>query len=596
MKLTPLCGVALLLLAFAAIGCRPVEPIAEDSPVVSVEEPTGAGEAPAPEGAVPSEPEPAESAPGVSAVSPAPAAGEGADTGVALGAGESAEPAPPPESAAAVPPPGGEGLSDACREMLSELRSLRKAIPLVFTDAGRPTSEIAKDVLRSMELGERFLKECGEGDDVPWVKASLGRDLLVRLDVFLSERRTHWSQVVSQQFADQQIAPAQKRRMIEEEVAAMLAEDMKLYRERIAKLGEEALAASADGSEARRMALELLADAAYRSGDPQRQMALAQRVLAEFPESPNASKYLIDIGQAYLHLGRYRECVDHMKRVAEQRSNDADYVLFNGVLFDGLYGIGDLEGMEALMRKIGEEYPERMKSIEGRVMRGQYEQWYDLREFWIGYARFALGDIAGAQKALDSCRTYLEEKKARLVREGSDLPKVQEIYLEFRVKDILTFLETYQGQLPRVDFDEGVRWATGNKLTLAEARGKVTGVVFRNPGNAVAASFLQEMDSLARENDSVAAITLGFFPSRIEEGQAQQRLEAMRKDLETLRVAAAGGFDASPGQSIFRSLHGTVGTASFILFDREGRFAWYVMDPRERDRRMLERVVLRLAK
>jgi hypothetical protein len=119
-------------------------------------------------------------------------------------------------------------------------------------------------------------------------------------------------------------------------------------------------------------------------------------------------------------------------------------------------------------------------------------------------------------------------------------------------------------------------------------------VLFRNPGDSSAQSVLVELNRLASELDGALGMTLGFFANRIRESQAQQNLERMRQEHEELGLDLPGGFDASPNQKIFRSLHANVGNPSLIVFDREGRFAWYIMNPRDMDREILSRVVQRL--
>jgi hypothetical protein len=135
---------------------------------------------------------------------------------------------------------------------------------------------------------------------------------------------------------------------------------------------------------------------------------------------------------------------------------------------------------------------------------------------------------------------------------------------------------------------------TGAKRTLKESRGKVVGVLLRPPGNRRAQTFLEELDQLAKEQEDFAGITLGFYPSRASDKRIEGLRAALRRDIEELGLSLPAGFDATPGQSIFRTLHATVGSPSFLMFDRRGRFAWYRMDPMDLDRALLRRVAQRL--
>jgi tetratricopeptide (TPR) repeat protein len=334
----------------------------------------------------------------------------------------------------------------------------------------------------------------------------------------------------------------------------------------------------------------VLADAALKEGEIETQLQYARQLLREYPDAPHRPKYLVDVAKAFFMRGRYQECADHMRDVVERYKDDPQYVGYNETLFYALNGIGDLEGMEQLVRKMQEEYPERIQTETNTYYRGLYEQWYDVSDFWIGYVRFA------AYGKLLTCKEYLEQKTEELKQQGKALPKVQEIFLEFRVKDILLFLETYQGKPPASDFSSGIRWATEKKLTIPEAKGKVLGVLFRNPRDLSARTFLEHLSGLGRALDGVSVMTLGYFPNKIREGAAQQRVQGMLKEHEELGLDMPGGFDASPHQRVFRSIHANVGTPSFIAFDRDGKFAWYLMNPKDMDCKMMERVLRRLAR
>ena len=44
------------------------------------------------------------------------------------------------------------------------------------------------------------------------------------------------------------------------------------------------------------------------------------------------------------------------------------------------------------------------------------------------------------------------------------------------------------------------------------------------------------------------------------------------------------GLDATEGKSIYRSYNAMVGSGTIIMVDREGKLAWYKIDPTERDK------------
>ena len=82
-----------------------------------------------------------------------------------------------------------------------------------------------------------------------------------------------------------------------------------------------------------------------------------------------------------------------------------------------------------------------------------------------------------------------------------------------------------------------------------------------------------------------------------EHGWEDEKLQRMRDELEQLGARIPGGFDPDrKKQSFFRATHGTVGTASCVVIDREGEMAYFMADPRDMDRQILRRVVERLLK
>ena len=113
-------------------------------------------------------------------------AGGGAAKG-GVGAGAKATSAAPPgaggkttPSAAKPAEPPAVALSPECQALYDELKQLRAGIPYVFHDLQRSHEDIDTDLRRSIELGDRFLKNCGESAYSAEVKASFARHLSSR--------------------------------------------------------------------------------------------------------------------------------------------------------------------------------------------------------------------------------------------------------------------------------------------------------------------------------------------------------------------------------------------------------------------------------
>jgi tetratricopeptide (TPR) repeat protein len=479
-----------------------------------------------------------------------------------------------------------------CGVTLSRLRWLDSAVPVIFVDITRTADELNEDIKEGIALARRFLAECGGSQSAGEVKALLARFLLARnarhREELESERRLAVKHLgLSDPGAETAAWEAEK---------AGIAAEMETYFDEIERLAGEASESRAI-PKARQAALRVTLELAERDGDPEGLRRIAKVLLEEYPDYPHASSVRTSVAMSYSAEGRHEEAADYLRAVIDRRGNDPELVVYNDRLFDALTGMGDLEGMEDLMHRIRAEYPARMGVSGSAFLDGLYEQWYHNALFWIGFVRMALGDAEGAKAAFRESVSEVEILRQRLAAEGKALNKVIEIYLEFRTRDVLGYLEDYHGKAPQVDFDLGQLWLTEEKLALKDSAGKVIAAVFRPPRNLRAQRFLQEIDRMVKERrkDGLRGITLAFLTGQPSAERDAAALEALRDDLRSLDVSLPAGYDPDrKGHAIFQGLHAMVGTPTFIALDRKGRFAWYLPDPRDIDRAIARRVLERL--
>ncbi len=487
-----------------------------------------------------------------------------------------------------------------CDKWLARHQELRKGIPLLFVDLVRTPDAIEKDVRASIRLAERFLEDCGDSSEAALLTAYLARDLLTLFDRYVEDLQAKTKKQLEESGVPEEERPAELKQIVEEESEKSLG--------RIRELAADSLAMAPGGDVARWVSLALNADLARKDENFQGQVEFATKLLEEFPDTQYRSKFLVDVGNALYFLGRVDEAAVWMEKVIDKHKGDRQYPTYLETYFYSLYSAGNLEGMEAVLNKMRSEYPARLAKERSRHYRSQYELWYDTSTFWLGFARYARGEIEGAKKAWREGIEYLEAKQKTLQAKGLALPSVPKIYLDFRYRKMLHFVEEYHGKEPVViedcqtagtittaDLSEGIRWATEKKLTLKDAKGQAVGVLFRLPGNQMAETFLLELNELNREAEGIAAVTLGYLPRKFDEAKVEKRLENMRREHRELELDMPGGFDESPNWCVFRSAFGLVGTPSFAAFDRKGRFAWYLQDPRDRDRMIMVRLLERLA-
>jgi tetratricopeptide (TPR) repeat protein len=473
-------------------------------------------------------------------------------------------------SARPAPPQAGSG---PCAERYQALKKLFDSLPRDFRSPGRPLEQVAREVEEGKKLAESLLAECGSSPlaaEVAYMEAFL---ILVTF-----ERSVQAGEVKPETLADR-------------------------VQELLGRAAAAAPAGSLRAAECLNLTAHLLKKRASYQPDPELRRRdweamreSCRKLLSQRPDWPERRSIQLSIADSFMAEGEFQEARAHLETLALD-SGGEEVFNYQEKLFDALSGCGALEAMEALVVRRQADYPERLLSPRITLLERQsMEVWLDLAEFWLGHIRFALGDIPGARAALLRHITQLDEKEAELKARGELLPNTPRIFRDLRSRDLLDFIDHYLGKPPELDFDFGDLWATSSRVTLKSARGKVVAALFRNPdpGDRASAQFLQGLERLWRRDRSrgLEMLVAGFLVG-VDPPAAQ--LEAMREEMKSLKVDLPAGLDPHrPEPAIFQAMHANWGSPSFVVFDREGRLAWYLLDPRPKDLGVAERVLTRL--
>ena len=515
-------------------------------------------------------------------------------------------------------------LEPECMLLYTRIQGLDAGIPFVFRDLQKTLEETNADVKSTIELSRKFLADCPDTPATCSVSAILARHLMVRnaryREELENERR---KELLGLGLSSEQITEAWPdiKTGIDAIMEGYLTEIENLCRSVVT---ECPMGSSNRPSNARHVALRVLMDIHNKRYDYAMVRRIGKQILQEHPRIEAVSAIHTTIAESYLHEERFEEAAAYLSEVVAERNADPEYVIYNNHYFDALNGMGAIDEMEELAHLMRAEYPTRMSGISSNFLMGQYETWYYNSLFWIGFTRFAQGDPAGALKAFEESAKEVDALASKLEAEGKSLGKVIEIYRVLRTEDMLQYLKTEHGKVPAVDFDLSRKsvsavpvtaapppsdstaggdtgtelWATKEKVTLEQSRGKVVLVVFRRTRDARSSRFLQKMDELVKERakDGLVGITLGFLVGNGSAADDALALDDMRKELEELGVThMAAGYDPDrQRQTLFRKLHATVGTASFLVFNKKGEHAWYLADPRSMDSTLAKRVIERL--
>ncbi|HVR76124.1 MAG TPA: hypothetical protein VMT52_17465 [Planctomycetota bacterium] len=472
-------------------------------------------------------------------------------------------------------------LTSECEKLFQEIQALDQAIPTTFAALKRPAEDILRDIETLIERGRRFVKECPDTAPSSEVKAAFARVLLAK--------------------------SARHRQDLEGSglKGAKLKEKHVHYLQDALKLGEAAVREAPLDSPVHAKALQVVADIHDRLGQEDfarhkehfaRLRTTADVLLKEHPDYKERPHVVLTVADSLLLERRYEEAVKYLDDVIKAHPNDPQYVLYNDKLFDALTGVGDLERMEDLMSILQEEYPAIIEKADEGLLKAQCEHWLCIADFWHGFIRLAFGDNQGAREHL---KEHAEKAGMTLKAKEDGGRNISNdpcnITLQFRTLALLDFIDNFAGKPPKVDFD--LLWATEEKVTLKENKGKVVAALFRLPGDRRAETFLQELDALSKklEKEGLVALTVGFLSGTPNDAAKEKALQSMRDDLRVLGVSLPAGYDPDSHQrSIFRALHATVGTATFVAFNQKGEIAWLLADPRDMDRKILERVLRRL--
>ncbi len=477
-------------------------------------------------------------------------------------------------------PPEGDGLS--LEDRFLALEALFDALPTVFRDRpGRPIEDLVRDVGSGIELAEGILLEDG-GPDRDVVSLDLSRrgeaEFMLAHLLFVSFNRA---------------------------VASKKAEGLALSDRALDLVRSAAIDLPPDSPRAPECLLLagrlFLKRAAFRpEGEARgRDLASARECLGEFllarPDGPDRPSIHLNVADSFLLEGLYPEARASLESALGRGPRLPGAFALEEKLFDALTGCGDLAAMEDLVRRRWSEVPLRLedRSLDERE-RAAMEGWIDVAEFWLGHIQYARGDVDSARDSFLRQVARVDAKEAVLRSRGERLGEVARIFRDLRSRRLLSFLEEKQGKRPSLDFDLGELWSTPERATLDGSRGKVVAAVFRNPGDQRSAEFLRAIDGLRRRERArgLEAVVVGFLWGALPPAE---QVQAMREDLERLGVSIPAGFDpGTPDPTVFRAMGAIVGSPSFIAFDRAGRIAWFLPDPRPMDAGLAIRVIERL--
>ncbi len=323
------------------------------------------------------------------------------------------------------------------------------------------------------------------------------------------------------------------------------------------------------------------------------------RLLAEHPADEERDKSWMSRLTVLKDLGRSSEILESAAAFlgAHPRSEYLPHVL--GLVADTQMQLGNLSGASAVWEKYGDllkraadgeavpigpggedyTFPPRTKHDFG----AQAEQ----SDFWLGYMAWVEGRIDAARKHYEASIAYLDARTA--AKSVTDVGKV----FAQRVRREYGFLELVQGK-PGAELD-GLDWATEEFLDMRaeRERGSVVALLFAGQEWPRSRPIVELLSDTRRDQRDLRFGCAWIVNPRGTRDLPQQR-STVQAALKELEADLPAGFDVGDKMPIFERYHCAVGGGTLVVLDREGRCAWYKMDPTARDLLVARLVIDRL--
>jgi len=485
------------------------------------------------------------------------------------------------EPSADVPSSPAPVLSSAadlsCAKELDQIRDIFKEIPEIFAGlTSAQLKDVTDKVQRCRQRLEAFVADCKGAPGLHEAQFMLAK-------LLLSLHRVVWTDYVNditKQGKDTAAIVNQRDRWSAQ------------YFGRILELAAAALEKVGKGTPLRAECLDVLGDAHFQNKEHAKAYERYQQLRAEFPDYQGGCALALAEGNALTELGRFSDALGVVRKAMADCPNDSNFPYYLDYLWKINERAGDLSAMEKAVLEMRAVIPERAKRVGiAKLEREAYERTLAYSGFRLGYSRFALGDHTGAAEAFLRHVEAMNQLEEDLRKQGSGLPQDYAVYRN-RSQDNLKVLNEKAGKPADLDKLSEAIWVGGRKPALQG--GKPLAIVFRNYGDDRSAPFLKALDRHARAEPgayellAIAFLKAGDDPLGQEAGAFQE--------------AAALGIDGPLGldpdvaeKSLFGAFGATVGSATFIIVNRAGVYAWFQQDPREIDERfsiaILERIL-----
>jgi tetratricopeptide (TPR) repeat protein len=485
--------------------------------------------------------------------------------------------AAPQEDARAAPAPEEPR---TCEERYARLKKFHADLPADFRKSKRSPDEMKRASMEAIGSAERFLATCATAPEIDAVKTAEVQYILAKT--------YHIMKAVRRQEFQQDLEPTTRSEEIYARVEALMAR----YLANIETLAATAHPKLPDEHSFKARALMLVGQAAMEGGRLEKAKEVFVAYLAKYgkaeSERADSDEVVGGLARVYLDLQECDAGIKLIEQALKERYSSRSYPHYLEHLWKLHLCMGGFDGLEQFVRTVKTVFPLRLKGKElDDDQRQIYETLLVYSGFRDGYVRFARGDFPGAAEAF---REHIQSINDR--GKNGQLPQAWTIYRD-RSSDNLAFLEELAGRPAPLELDLGPGWVTSKKVNLAQSRGKLVLLLFRRIGDDRSAQFLRPLAQFAAAEPDLEMAVISF----LRPGQNPEEIaETMRADLQAIGYTGAAGLDPNPETlDFFKTYQAMVGTATFIIVNRQGELVWFQQDPRGQDVYFVRAIVKRVA-
>lgn len=523
----------------------------------------------------------------LSACKPADSPGTSPETPVKPGTAEETKNAPvidkgdqkstPPSAPKAGADPAEKVQKLSCSSLAEEISAVFKQIP---ANPGRMQPKEADAFTRKVEQGvqncEKFLEKCTDDSaaaEVHFYQARFLQLLSSRVRAQLIKDMSSGGKKFSLEQLEVRIAP---------------------FFARIISHSDSAVKGLADASTLKPEALELRAwgKNILKQASPAREDYLLW--LKKYPANPRSTMITASLGRVLSTLEEFDKGISLVeKKMGDPEAGwSQDFPVLVETRWKLYEAKGDPEGLLRSAENALQDYRLRLESKKSPAdLRKTYSRYIAFNGFRKGYALMALGRFDEATAAFSLHIDEINNLQTALQEKGGALEPAISIYQK-RSINALDFLQNRARRPAPIDFKLGEMWVTPRRTLLSGSQGKVVAILFRGTDDVRSATFMQNIDQFAGENDGVEMVSIHFFKGS---RNVDEQMDGLRLELSNAGYQGAAGFDPDmkAPRKIFDAWNVYVGSASFLIVDKQGHPVWFQQDPRTRDSNLARNLLLR---